>query len=63
LLDEAVEKLNVVALAGEADGHAGVLAGLEDDGDTGLALQLFVGSSPNRVGNFGPIFRFPAACT
>jgi hypothetical protein len=21
------------------------------------------GSSPNRVGNFGPIFRFPAACT
>jgi hypothetical protein len=42
LLDEAVEQLDVVALAGEADGHAGVLAGLEDDGDAGLALQLFI---------------------
>ena len=42
LLDEAVEELDVVALAGEADGHAGVLAGLEDDGDAGLALQLLI---------------------
>ena len=40
LLDEAVEQFDVVALAGEADGHAGVLAGFEDDGDTGLTLQL-----------------------
>ena len=32
----------MVALAGEADGHAGVLAALEDDGDAALALQLFI---------------------
>ena len=24
---------------------------------------IYVGSSPNRVGNFGPFFRFLAACT
>ena len=42
LLDEAVEQLNVVTLAGEADGHAGVLAGLEDDGDAVLTVQLLI---------------------
>jgi hypothetical protein len=42
LRDEAVEELDVVALAGEADGHAGDLAALEDDGDATLALQLLI---------------------
>src|SRR5262249_6327984 len=42
LLDEPVEELDMIALAGEADGHAGVLTGLEDDSDAGLALQLLI---------------------
>ena len=28
----------------------------------GTVRDYFQGSSPNRVGNFGPIFRFLAAC-
>lgn len=43
LPDEAVEERDVVALAGGADGHAGVLAGLEDGGHAGLALQASIG--------------------
>src|SRR5512135_2838461 len=47
LLDEPVEEFDVVALTGEADGHAGVLAALEDDGDAALSLQLLaVGFDP-----------------
>src|SRR5262249_37329993 len=41
-LDEPAEQLDLVALAWEADGDAGVLAALEDDGDAGLAAQLLI---------------------
>jgi hypothetical protein len=40
LLDEAVEQRDVIALAGEADGPARVLAALENDGHAALARQL-----------------------
>src|SRR5512135_2538719 len=47
LPDEAVAELDVIALARKADGHAGVLAALEDHGDAVLALQvLIVGLDP-----------------
>ena len=41
-----------------------ICMGLNDADDTEFPTQEpFSGSSPNRVGNFGPLFRFLAACT
>jgi hypothetical protein len=42
---------------------ASVLEGVRNAARELKAGDLFLGSSPKRVGNFGPFFRFLATCT